>query len=489
MKRLLPWFFLMACKHTPPHQAAPVAALDPLATPPPIPASPDWTPPVPELAHLGDHSGPAVWLIHNDKLPLVSVRLVVLGGSATDPADHPGEAALADTMLLHGAGDRNAEAFAEITERLAIDIDVSTGRTATVVSMDAQADQLTEGLLLLADVVMRPRFDADEVDRVKTITIANIAEALDDPRTVASDMATFEYFGPDHPLAHPARGTRAGIAELSAQDLRRSWRNRFGRDRATFVVAGDVDQATLMDALSKHFVDWGEAAAPLPELPPARTVKDAKGGLYLVDNPDASQSVLHLEMPGWTATDAALPAARMGVIALGGTFTSRLNRLLREEKGYTYGASAWLDPSADHGEVIASTAVRADVTGPALTDLLTEIDQTRKEGVAPDEIAKALGARRTQLVEAMQSQSGTARLYAGLVLQQLPPAGLRDELTRAARTDPTAVGAALAQLAPQRGVIVVVGDLSKVKKAVEAAVPGDWQTVTHPDAKGTDAGR
>lgn len=459
--------FALALLPLAPEAAAVSSALD---TPPAIGAPPVFRAPVAAVSTLSN--GVPVWIVERPDLPLVSVNVVFRGGSASDPAQRPGLAALADTMLVHGAGDRDASAFAAATEQQAIRLEVNTEASYTELALSTQADRLDVALDLLADAILRPRFEADELVRVKAQRDSELAEALDDPMQVAKRAALAALYGPGHPYAHAPTGTRAGVAAATADEVRASWAARAGANRAMITVVGAVNGTAVREALERRLGAMG-AVSPAPEVPPAPS-RDERG-LVLVDNPGSSQSVLYVIMPGPAPTDPALHGARMGVIALGGSFTSRLNALLREKKGYTYGVSARLAPDRHNSTVFVRTAVRQDVTAPALKDLLRELDRLPK-GITAAELDKARGARRAILVDALESRAGAAGSIAGLWEIGLPPENWENERLALDAMDPKAVKKALKSIDLDGAVVVVVGDASVVGEPLKKAIKGEWTT-------------
>jgi predicted Zn-dependent peptidase len=441
---------------------------------PMVAASPAWAPTAP-VAQPSLSNGLQLWTVERTGLPLVSVRLVIPGGSALDPVDRPGEASLADTLLLHGAGSWDAAAFAERAERLAIDLEVTTHTTATVISLTCEAARLDDGLALLAEAVQRPRFDPATVEQQRELRLADIAQEADDARTTAIKVSQRELYGAMHPFGHLPTGTAAGVQATGVDQLRASWTRRARTDGSLLLFAGAVPASEAKALAERHFGAWKPAAGPVaPPIPPPTF--GAKR--IFVDMPEASQTVLRVVMPGWTAADPSLDAARLGAIVLGGTFTSRLNRLLREEKGYTYGASARLDSGRSMGTMVAATSVQREVTAPALTDLMGELRKI-KAGITAEELSKAVGAHRQDQVEAMGSNDGIAGTYAGQFSVGLGTEALALSLSRSASLERAAVDAALQGIDPDNaGLIVVVGDLSKVRSSVEAAMPGAWTVVT-----------
>ena len=445
---------------------------DPLAVRPEVPTPGDFAPTIPQAITLSN--GAQIWLNERSELPLVSIRLVITGGSAADPKDHHGLTSLTDSMLTHGAGDRDATAFAAFAEQQAIDLSVSTWGSASVVYLHTHTDRLDDALDLLADAVLRPRLSSDDLERVRELQLGEITQALDEPQTIAPWVAARLYFGEGHPLAHPDIGTPEGLVGISTADLRASWSQRYTASRAHFVVVGAVDAAALTEGLEARFGEWsaGEAAADIP--PPAGVTNGPR--YVFVDNPDSAQTALRVVMPGWQAGADGLAAGEMAVIALGGTFTSRLNRLMREEKGYTYGARARVGAAKTYGNVVASSSVQADSSAEGLTDMLSVLKGATT--FTAEEQGKAYGSLRTDLIESMGSRNATASTLAGMIVRGLPASDLEGNLMESAAVDTAAMQAAWVGRADLSGaLVVVVGDLEQIRESVEAAVPGDWTVI------------
>lgn len=465
----LPLVLALACgpKEAPPPVAAAPAVPSLEAGPPqPGPAS-AWVPPQPQRRSLS--TGSTLWVLEQPGLPLVSLRVIVPGGRASDPADQPGLASLADDMLLRGAGDRDAQAFAAAMDQLALDLWVSTGDVDSTIGLDAHADRLEEGLALLADAALRPRFEEDEVARMVELRQGDLAVALTEPRTIGRIVLDRTWYGQGHLLADPAEGTPASVATIAAEDVQSSWKVRRELGAPIIVAVGDVQADALAASLEQHLADWSGDPAPRVTVPePA-----APMARVMVDNPGAAQSMLMLAMPAPAQADPQVEAARLGATVLGGTFTSRLNRKLREEKGYTYGARAWLDDSPDHGRLVIATAVQRDVTGPALTDLLAELERFHGD-LAEAELDKARGALRTDLIDMAGSRQGLASSYAAVAADGRSPDSLAARLEAQATVGAAGSLAALDQARLDQATVVVVGDLEQIHQAVQEALPGDW---------------
>ena len=452
----------LACAHTP---ETPVIDL---STPPPVAEVPDFTPPIPTEHTLAN--GIRVWIIERPGLPLVSLRVVVPGGSAHDGAGAWGASSLADEMLSQGAGERDANEFAREVERLALSLGAQTTGTATIVSLDSQTKTLTSGIALLADMVFQPHFDEADFARVRDLRIGQLKEANDDATTVAGWVIDQRYFGADHPLSHPVEGTLASVQSLTLADVSTSWQSRLGLSGLSIVVAGDVKANTILAALETKFAAWdGSASSPAPAIPAPVVQADDKR-MFFVHKPGTSQTSLQVMMPAPAAIDPLAEAAELGAIVLGGTFTSRLNRKLREEKGYTYGARARYSGKKSYGVLSARTNVQNEVAAPALVDLRALLTDYAN-GIDADELRKAQGAWQTRSVASMESRRSIAGNYAALAAASLPASTLADELVSATRATVDDVNTAILRSKMEDAIVVVAGDLDVIRPALEDAFP------------------
>lgn len=462
---------LLGCgPKSPPASAADAASAGIPDTPPALGPSAAFLPPVPAAQRTP--AGHPVWVLPRTDLPLVSLRIVVPGGSVTDPAEHPGLTSLADAMLLRGAGELDAAAFTAEADRRAIQLRSWTARRATVLEADFTADQLDAALGLLATAVLDPRFDSAATERLLDQRRTELRESLDDPRSVASTLGWTLWFGADHPYGHPTSGTVDGIEGITAPRLAESWAQRRAGG-LHFVAVGDVDGDALQSAIDRHFEESPAATGALALPSPGAGVAGGRPGRFFVDQPGASQTVLRVTLPAPAVNDPRVAPMQLGAFVLGGSFTSRLNRVLREEQGYTYGARAWPQHGPDYGMLVASTNVFVDQTGPALADLVRLIDEARA-GIDADELRKAQSGSRTESIETAASRSSLADELVRAMLDGLPPDAAARSARTLAATDETTVDAMLAEIDLNKAQIIVVGDIESIRPAVEEAVPGGW---------------
>jgi zinc protease len=317
-------------------------------------------------------NGLAVWTITDAALPVVNAAVVVPAGSAQDPAERPGLVSLTGDLLDEGAGGRDAielsEALARLGSRLAIDITPDV----TALSIGAVDRRFADTLALLADVVIRPHLQAADFERVRDLRLNRLKQLTQSVGTVADRAFASAVFGA-HPYGHGTMGTTRSLEAMTLDEARAAWERLYRPETAILVVAGGVTEEDVMRAVKASALDRWErpstpdadsmAAQKTPELvlqPPV---------IMLVNRPAAPQSELrvgHLGSPRHTAEYHALVTLNA---VLGGQFTSRLNRNLRETRGITYGARTAFDMQRSAGSFVCDTSVQADATAVAVREI------------------------------------------------------------------------------------------------------------------------
>jgi zinc protease len=422
-----------------------------------------WSPPSPVRVEMA--SGLPLYVREDHQLPLVSLRIEIPTGSVDDAARW-GTAALTAAMLEESSGGLTSLQRAAALERLAAQFSVGVGREWTTVALDVHRDRLAEALPLVADALLRPSFAAEDWERVHQRHITGLEQDQDDNATVASVVAPRILFGDAHPYGHPVSGTPTTARAVDLEAVKSFFASQFHAGGAAFVVVGDVDPATVKQSLETSFGAWkSQARAP-------RTYAAAapRPGRFFVDSPDSTQTVLRVVMPGPSGTDPARDAADLARVVLGGSFTSRLNQKLREEKGYTYGARVGISRWLRGGMASASSSVRGDATAPALTDLIGVLDGARKEGFLPNELDKARAQALADLVESAESRSNVAGLYTMEIDQGRDPLNISAAGSAVMAVDAAAMQRATEQfLDPARATIVLVGDKAAVMNDLDKA--------------------
>jgi zinc protease len=403
--------------------------------------------------------------------PLVSASVVIRGGASQEPAVDGGSTVLAARALSEGTERYDAIELVEATERLGASLHADAGWDALSVSIEVPVDRLAAALELAAEVLLRPTFPAPEVERLREERLNDLLQAQADPRRRAEHAFAATIYAPASPYHRPSGGTRETVERLTPDHLRRAYERALDPRRATLIVAGDLGGQHVIPLAEQLFGGWtgadGLGEEPAPVVDSAASVSRV---VHVVHRPGSVQTEIRVGHRGLPRRIPDFHAVSVMSAILGGLFNSRLNMKLREEKGYTYGASAGFDMRRGAGPFGARAAVNTDVTVPAVLDMLGELDVMRQNEVKPPELTAA----RDFLIGVFPLRFETAGAVVG-ALSGLAVHGLElDELIgyrdRIEAVDAGAVAAAAqTHLHVDTAAVVLVGDVDAFGKAIEAA--------------------
>lgn len=402
---------------------------------------------------------------------LATASLMLDAGAAREPAGREGTAAILAKALEEGTRVLDSAGFALALERLGAELSTSVDWDAFRVGVSVPVTRLPAAVELLASAARTPKLDPADVARVRDdeATALRMDWAQPGPRADAALRA--DLFGASERFGRPLHGDPTSMAAVTVEDVlafHRDWMLRAG----VLLVAGDLDRIDLSALGATAFA--GTSGSPLPvegpldvPIPPARTA-------ILVDRPGSVQSTLRL---GHRAPHRAHPdyvPMSLAATVLGGAFTSRLNHLIREVKGYTYGIRGEFGMSRRFGRFAVSSAVQTAVTVPALAETVGEITRTQRFGVTEAELDVARRWRAGQLTVDMQTPGSIVNALATLVVHGLPDdyyPTLRRQLLDATVEEVSA--AAAAHLHAEGITLVVEGDSAVIRDELVAAGLGE----------------
>lgn len=418
--------------------------------------------PTPSIFTLSN--GLKVHFFSRPELPLMSILTSFRGGAEYDPTDKLGRATLTTTMLDQGAGTRDAKSFEQALNQIGASFGASSSELQTTASLSVLSSNFQKGLDLYADALLRPRFEKVEFDRVKRLTLAELQQANDNPASVATKVAYREFFGANHPFGSPVSGTPTSVNQLETTDLKQQYDLIFQPQNATVFVAGSLPEAEVKASLEKAFGKWKGSGQGTPKIAFPDPQNQALR-VVLVDRPGAVQTVIRFFTPAPNYNDPTRETlSSLGTI-LGGSFTSRLNQNLREEKGYTYGASSRYVFNPQVGFFSAGASVRADVTGASLKEFLAEFKRLSGGDVSDKEAGKAASSRRADIVDSLSGLGGLLGLDSTMELYGRTLAGVNEDLAKITSLTARDLNAlAPKAVALDRGVLVLVGDKATILK-------------------------
>jgi zinc protease len=420
-------------------------------------------------------NGLGVWLVPLPDRELVSIHLLTDAGAAAENESKGGIAALTAQVLVTGTQRLDAAAFAETTERLGIDVGSESSWDSARAGFTALGTKLDEGLALLAEMIRTPRLDEREFDRLKAERLNDIMQARADPGRLADESFLREVYAEGEPYGRLAAGRPETVEPLSIDDARAFHATNYAPTVANIVIAGAIEPDAALAAVERHLGDWGGEAPGHRTLGPRQ-----RGGrrVVLVDRPGSVQSELRVGHLGIDRYDARFFPATVMAAMLGGVFMSRLNRRLREELGYTYGARSSFDPRRAVGPFTATAAVQTEVTVDAIRELLAQLNRIR-EG-SPDEAE--LGEVRDFLVGVFPLRFETTGGIAAAI-EPLAVYGLPADWWQTYRANLEAVGTddvlatARELIRPDDALILLSGDAARLRHDLEGAELGPLEVI------------
>jgi predicted Zn-dependent peptidase len=429
-------------------------------------------------------NGLRVWVVELHEVPVAQVNLVVFGGGANEMGKKYGASSLTAAMLEQGAGTRSALEIADAIDFLGADLSASSSFDASAVRLHVPVARLTDALPIMADVALRPSFPKDELERLRQQRLTSLLQGRDDPSTIASATFARVLFGPEHRYGIPSGGTAETIKAFTTDDLRAFYASIFRPDNAALLAVGDVTADKVVPLLEASFGGWKPAAGTKPVQKLPAVDEPAARQIYLVDKPGAAQSQIRI---GWIgvprSTPDYFPIVAMNTI-LGGSFSSRLNMNLREQHGYTYGASSSFDMRVSPGPFVSAAGVQTDKTSESLTEFFKELDAILKQ-VPPEELARAKNYVALRYPASFEATADISRRLEDALVYQLPEDYFSTYVQKIqAVTAADVQRVAQKYVQPGRFAVVVVGDQKVIEPKIRALNLGPIKVLTVDDVFG-----
>lgn len=411
--------------------------------------------------------------------PVAAAQLILNAGAENDPIDESGVASLTARALTEGTQRYEGAEFADAAERIGADIRASVDWDSFEASVRVPMTRMEPALELLAEAALRPTFPEREVERLKQERLNELMQEFADPSARAEHAFRGAVYTPDSRYSRPLGGTLDTAGTLDRSKVSSYYARLATPGSATLIVAGDLEGFPLAKTVDSLFAEWGADEPKRTSLTVEEAVKETT--VTLVNRPGSVQSHLiigHVGVP--RLTPDYFPLA-LGITALGGTFNSRLNMKLREEKGYTYGCRGVFAFRRHAGPFQAAAAVQTEVTVDATGDILEVLRVTCRDGLTDQEIEDA----RDFLVGIFPLRFETPDAIAD-ALSDMVAYGLPDDYFTTYRQSMEAVTSdevneSLQQrIHPDRLAIVVVGDAEKVADPLEKAGFGRVAVVEDP---------
>lgn len=373
--------------------------------------------PVPQISKKTLANGLEVWVLPRQGLPRVDFVLALRGaGYGADAAATPGRAKLLAGLLNEGTAKRDSRAIAEAAQGMGGGVGAAASNDGITLNAYALKSHASEMLRLLGEVARQPSFPDGEVALAKANALQALKVASAQPGFRAEKALSQAIYG-DHPYGRSQESAES-IESTTAAALRAEHGQRFRPDRALLVITGQITAAEALKQAQAVFGDW-QAQGPAP-LEIAASPASATPQRLLLERPGSVQSTLRLGRPGMAASGAEQVPLRLTSTILGSGFSSRVNQNLREEKGYTYGASAGGRSYRVGGAITGGADVRNEVTGASLQEFIKEYRRIGSELVPADELDMSKRYVAGSYLLTTQLQGAVAQTLANNWLVGLP---------------------------------------------------------------------
>ncbi|MBL8255991.1 MAG: insulinase family protein [Pseudoxanthomonas mexicana] len=421
-------------------------------------------------------NGMKLVVARREGVPVVNMTMVLDTGVPVDFASIKlGTGSLAMGLLDEGTRTRSGEQLVDALANLGATLQSGGGGETSYVSLSALKPTLREALDIYADVIVNPAFAQPDIDRLKGQTRAGIAASKQDPGRMASRISSTLLFGADHPY-----GRLMGEADadaLTREDVAAFHARWFHSNNATLVVTGDTTLAEIRPLVEAAFAKWNPGAVPETLVP--TSVGPDRSVVYLIDKPGTPQTVIRTALVAPVRKDGDAIAREAFNTVLGGSFTSRLNMKLREEKGWAYGAGSGIDGGRGSQVFSARSSVQADKTAESMVEMAKVLaDIAGNRPVDADELAVARDDMSLGLTSAWSTSAGVGSYLMDQQVYGLPDDYYAHYAGKVAGITLDAVHREAAGLLGKRPLTwVVVGDLAKIEASIRALNLGEIRIV------------
>ena len=414
-----------------------------------------------------------ITVLHHEQ-PAVTMRLLVRAGGANDPDKKRGVSFLVSNLLDQGTTTRNAQQIADQIDSIGGVLSTGSGDDFTSISAIVMKDSFDRGMEMIGDLARNPAFAPEEIERQKEQITSTQQVNANDPDYIASAVFDRLVYG-FHPYGLPGSGTPETLARITRQDLQQFHRQYFVPNNMVLAIVGDITQKEAASAAERVFGNWprGETSAWRGAAPPNPTRR-----VIVIDKPDAVQTEIRVGQIAIAKKHPDFVAWDLAVKVLGGEGANRLHRVLRSERGLTYGASAETEGRKLAGDIVAETDTRTETTGEALRLMIGEFVRIQQQRVPERELVDAQAYLAGSFPLTIESPNDIASQVINYVLYELPLEDIPTYPKRIASITPDDIQrVAQAYLKPDRLSVVLVGNASAFVPQLRALGLNDVETI------------
>lgn len=425
-------------------------------------------------------NGVNVVLMEKHNVPMVQMGMLMKMGSVNDPAGKEGLASFAMDMLDEGAGNMDALQLADETEYLGSQIRTYGSTFTSGISANMPVSKLDQTLKIMADILIRPKLATDDIERGRKLRLSGLLSSFDEPSAISRQAFDRLMFGTKS--IYGRSPNEASIKSVSQVDLKAFHKKYFVASNMTIIIVGDVTKMSITPLLEKHLRTIPKGVVSPQVLPIPEQVKGRE--IYIVDKPGAAQSVIRIGKIGTKRNTAEENAIVVMNTILGGSFASRLNTNLREEHGYSYGASSNFSFWPVPGPFLAASSVQTDVTGPALGEFFIEFENMLTS-IPEEDISRGKNYDALGYAGNFESNANIVSNLSDMIAYQLPDNHFNTYIDKVLSVTKEQVDqVAKKYITPDNMLIVIVGDREIIQPQIEKLKLGTIKNLTIEEVMG-----
>jgi len=427
-------------------------------------------------------NGLTVLLLEKHGVPMINLYAIVKTGASADPAGEEGLASVTAGLLRKGSKTRTAQQFAADLDYIGGSFDADATADFSSVSAEFLTKDLTRGLELFSDALLRPTFPQAEVEKLLAQDLDGVKGAKDDAQQVLG-LYYYGYLYGTHPYGRPAGGDEVSLKRIRRDAIAKFYEANYAPANTLLAVAGDFNGADMRKKLEDALGGW--PARPVSATPLAAPALAKSKRLLLVDKPDATQTYFAIGNVGMAHNDPDRVTIRVVNTIFGGRFSSELNEALRVESGYTYGASSFFDSRKMPGPFGISSFTKNETTTQAIDLALQVLQKLHKEGVSAEQLKSAKSYIKGQFPPNMETSRQLAQIIATHEFYGLGDDEINQLEARVDAVTPDMARQAIQKHFPAENLVfVLIGKSSAIEKGVAKyaekrdarpiAEPGFW---------------
>jgi zinc protease len=418
-----------------------------------------------------------VFFVQKNELPILQLNLVINAGSKFDPSDKKGLANLTAMTIDEGAGNYNALELSDEFDTIGTHFNVGTSQDNIFFSLQTLKENSERSLELFSSVLLAPHFNEKDFDREKRKVLIKLLQLKDEPDQTADAAYEYLIFGNDNPYYSNTFGDEKCVGNISNEDVKMFYNLNFKPGNSALIVVGDSDIKELQEYFNSYLVKW--KPENVSSFKVRKSSKD-KTKIFLVHKEGSVQSEIRIGHMSSERNEKDYYSKILLNNILGGQFSSRINLNLRENKGYTYGASSRFTYYKDAAHFAVSTSVSSENTGDALKEIIKELHSIRN-GVEEKELEFAKSSIIRKFPSNFETNKQIASNLTAKYIFSLPSDYFNNYIDKIKSVPLKEIKhAAEENIFPEECVVLIVGDKNKVSNQLKNLKLGEVKLISYP---------